>query len=72
MHEPNSALSIHDRWTGKGKNMRITPPDITAFDPVWSMDGKRVYFIGYRDTQASEADLFRIWRVERFGGGLRE
>jgi dipeptidyl aminopeptidase/acylaminoacyl peptidase len=72
MHEPNSALSIHDRWTGKGKNMRITPPDITAFDPVWSMDGKRVYFIGYRDTQAAEADLFRIWRVERFGGGLRE
>jgi hypothetical protein len=69
MHEPNSALSIHDRWTGKGKNMRITPPDITAFDPVWSMDGKRVYFIGYRDTQASEADLFRIWRVSVSGAG---
>ncbi len=72
MREPNSALSLHDRWTGKGKNMRITPPEITAFDQVWSMDGKRVYFIGYKDAQAAEADLFRVWRVERFGGGLRE
>jgi len=71
MHEPNSALSLHDRWTGRGKNMRITPVEITAFDPVWSADGKRIYFIGYRDTQAADHDLFRILRVERFGSGLR-
>jgi WD40-like Beta Propeller Repeat. len=40
--------------------MQITPREVTAFDPVWSRDGKRVYFIGYRDTQAADADLFRI------------
>lgn len=72
MHEPSSALSLHDSWVGTGKNMQITPREITAFDPVWSRDGKRVYFIGYRDTQAADADLFRILRVDRFGSGLRE
>ena len=72
MHEPSSALSLHDSWVGTGKNMQITPREVTAFDPVWSRDGKRVYFIGYRDTQAADADLFRILRVDRFGSGLRE
>jgi dipeptidyl aminopeptidase/acylaminoacyl peptidase len=72
MHEPSSALSLHDSWVGNGKNMQITPREITAFDPVWSRDGKRVYFIGYRDTQAADADLFRILRVDRFGSGLKE
>lgn len=72
MHEPSSGLSLHDSWVGVGKNMRITPPEITAFDPAWSGDGKRVYFIGYRDTQAADADLFRVWRVDRFGANLKE
>lgn len=72
MHEPNTTLSLHDRWLGKGKNMRILAEDMTAFDPVWSADGKRIYFIGYRDTQAAEADLFRIFRVGRHGAGLKE
>ncbi len=72
MHEPSSALSLHDGWVGTGKNMQITPREITAFDPVWSRDGQRVYFTGYRDTQAADADLFRILRVDRFGSGLRE
>jgi len=72
MHEPSSALSLHDNWLGVGKNMRITPSEITAFDPVWSGDGRRVYFIGYRDTQAADEDLFRILRIDRFGSGLKE
>jgi len=72
MHEPSSALSLHDSWVGVGKNMQITPREITAFDPVWSMDGKRIYFVGYRDTQAADAELFRILRVDRFGSGLKE
>ncbi len=72
MHEPSSALSLHDSWVGVGKNMRITPQDITAFDPVWSRDGKRIYFIGYKDVQAADADLFRVWRIDRFGSGLKE
>jgi hypothetical protein len=72
MHEPNTTLSLHDRWMGKGKNMRVLPEDMTGFDPVWSPDGMRIYFIGYRDVQASDDDLFRIFRVERFGSGLKE
>lgn len=72
MHEPSSALSLHDSWVGVGKNMQITPREITAFDPGWSMDGRRIYFIGYRDTQAADAELFRILRVDRFGSGLKE
>ena len=72
MHEPNTSLSLHDRWMGKGKNMRILPENMTGFDPVWSPDGGRIYFIGYRDVQASDDDLFRIFRVDRFGSGLKE
>lgn len=72
MHEPSSALSLHDSWVGVGKNIQITPREITAFDPVWSVDGKRVYFVGYRDTQAADAELFRILRIDRFGSGLKE
>lgn len=72
MHEPNTALSLHDSFVGVGKNMRITAAEITAFDPVWSRDGKCLYFVGYRDTQAAEADLFRVFRVGRFGSDLKE
>ncbi len=72
MHEPSSALSLHDSWVGVGKNMQITPQEVTAFDPVWSRDGKRIYFIGYKDTQAADAELFRVLRVDRFGSGLTE
>jgi len=72
MHEPSSALTLHDRWLGKGKNLRITPQDVTGFDPVWSVDGRRIYFIGYRDTRAAEKELFRVFRVDRFGSGLAE
>ena len=72
MHEPSSALSLHDSWVGVGKNMRITPENVTAFDPVWSRDGKRIYFIGYKDTQAADAELFRVLRIDRFGSGFKE
>ena len=72
MHEPNTTLSLHDRWMGKGKNMRILPEDMTGFDPVWSADGRRIFFIGYRDVQAGDDELFRIFRVDRYGSGLRE
>lgn len=72
MREPSTVLSLHDRWLGTGKNMRITPREITAFDPVWSRDGKRLYFVGYKDTRAADADLFRIYRMDRFGTGLKD
>ena len=55
MHEPNTAIFIHDRWLGHGKNLRVTGQEVTAFDPVWSPDGRHLYFTGYRDSQAGGA-----------------
>ena len=72
MHEPNTALFLHDRFLGRGKNLRLTGKEVTAFDPVWSADGEYLYFTGYRDTQAREPYPFRILRVHRTGRGLRE
>jgi hypothetical protein len=72
MHEPNTALFLHDRRLGVGKNFRVTDKEITAFNPVWSPDCKWIYFIGYKDTQAAESDLFRMYRIERFGTNLKE
>ena len=72
MHEPNTALFLHDRWLGRCKNLRLTGEEVTAFDPVWSPDGEHVYFTGYRDTQAREAYPFRVLRVHRTGRDLRE
>jgi hypothetical protein len=71
-HEPNTAIFIHDRWLGHGKNLRVTGQEITAFDPVWSPDGHHLYFTGYRDSQAKEPDPFRVLRVSRSGQGLAE
>lgn len=71
-HEPNTALFLHDRWLGRGKNLRLTAQDVTAFDPVWSPDGAFLYFTGYRDRQAKETDPFRILRVSRGGQELTE
>jgi hypothetical protein len=71
-HEPNTALFLHDRWLGRGKNLRLTAKEVTAFDPVWSPDGEHVYFTGYRDTQARESYPFRVLRVHRTGRDLRE
>lgn len=72
MHEPNTALFLHDRWLGAGKNFRVTAKDITAFYPVWSPDCRWIYFIGYKDTEATESDLFRMYRIDRFGTNLKE
>lgn len=72
MHEPNTALFLHHRGLGVKKNFRVTAKEITAFYPVWSPDCKWIYFIGYKDTQATENDLFRMYRIDRFGTNLKE
>lgn len=68
MREPNTALFLHDRTKGAAGNRRLTPAEVTAFDPVWSPDGRSLYFTGYLDRQGVEPYPFRILRISRDGG----
>jgi len=49
---------------------RLTPVDLLAIDPVWSRDGKFIYFSGYRDREGRVAYPFKIYRIGRDGSGL--
>ena len=69
-HESNTALSLHDRFLGTGKNLRLTPPEITVSAIAWSPDGRFLYFSGYRDQQAGDRYPFRIHRIQPNRQGL--
>ncbi|TVQ71416.1 MAG: hypothetical protein EA373_04520 [Oceanospirillales bacterium] len=64
MHEPNSALFLHDQLLGRAKNIRLTDESITVLDMTWTPDGKSLYFTGFEDTQAAENYPFRIYRID--------
>lgn len=66
--EPNTALFLYDARTKTRK--RLTPVDLLAMDPVWSRDGRFIYFAGYRDREGRAAYPFRIFRIAREGTGL--
>lgn len=66
-HEPNTALFTYNTKTKASK--RLTPPDIMAMNPIWSADGKFIYFVGFRDYQ-HEIDRFDIYRINPDGTGL--
>jgi Tol biopolymer transport system component len=66
--EPNTALFTYDMRTKTRK--RLTPIDLLAMDPVWSRDGRFIYFAGYRDREGRAAYPFKIYRVARDGTGL--
>ncbi|MEI6914644.1 MAG: hypothetical protein WCL39_05875 [Armatimonadota bacterium] len=68
--EPNTALFIYD--LGSKTRTRLTPVDLVAFSPVWSRDGRYLFFCGYRDKQYKEAYPFRIYRIGADGKGLQE
>lgn len=61
----SSALFLYD--VRSGKTTQLTPPQLTAFAPAWTPDGKAVVFTGYTDAQAGERDPFRIWIVHPGG-----
>lgn len=71
MHEPNSALFVHDRFLGRGKNLRLTAEAVTVLDVAWTPDGRSLHFAGYLDIHAADEDPFRIYRIDRNGRGLR-
>ena len=68
--EPNTALFAYDMRTNTRK--RLTPVDLLAMDPVWSRDGRFIYFAGYRDREGRAAYPFKIYRVARDGTGLTQ
>ena len=72
MHEPNTALFVHDRFLGRGKNLRLSAEHVTVVDAAWAPGGLALYFSGYLDRHVNEDDPFRVYRIERSGQGMRE
>jgi len=72
MHEPNTALFLHDRFLGRGKNLRLSAEDMTVVDLSWAPDGRSLYFSGYLDRHLHEADPFRIYRIDGDGRAFAE
>ena len=68
--EPNTALFTYNTTTKARK--RLTPVDLLATDPLWSRDGKSIYFCGYRDRSYKEQYPFRIYKISATGSGLTE
>lgn len=66
--EPNTALFLYDMRSKSSK--RISAPDVLAMDPVWSRDGRFIYFTGYRDREGRAPYPFKIYRIGVDGTGL--
>lgn len=65
--EPNTALFVYDKRAQS--RTRLTAPEMLALDPVWSRDGRFIYFSGYRDREGREPYPFKIYRIGRNGSG---
>lgn len=68
--EPNTALFLYNLQTKTRK--RLTPVELLALDPVWSRDGRFIYFSGYYDRVGRALNPFKIYRINRDGSGLIE
>lgn len=68
--EPNTALFLYDVRTKTRK--RLTPVDLLAMDPVWSHNGRYIYFAGYRDREGRAAYPFKVFRIGSDGTGLTQ
>lgn len=57
-NDGNAALFWYHLKTGQKK--RLTPIDTFAIDPLWSADGKYIYFVGFKDIHREIDDIYRI------------
>jgi hypothetical protein len=69
-HDCVTAIFIYD-FSDKSYK-RITTPDFTASDPVWSRDGKFIYFWGFGEKHYKEKYRHRIYRMKIDGSELTE
>jgi Tol biopolymer transport system component len=68
--EPNTALFIYN--LKEDKKTRLTPENMFAVDPIWSINGENIYFTGYYDKNGRENYPFRIFKIKIDGSGLTE
>lgn len=68
--EPNTALFIYD--IKKNIKTRLTPENLFAVDPNWSVNGEEIYFTGYYDKNGQENYPFRIYKIKPDSSGLSE
>lgn len=68
--EPNTALFLYETRTKSRK--RLTPVDLLSIDPIWSRDGRFIYFSGYYDREGRARYPFKIYRIGRDGSGLTQ
>lgn len=66
--EPNTALFIYHLQ--RRTRQRLSAVDMLAMDPVWSRDGRYIYFTGYHDREGRAAYPFKIYRMAADGSGL--
>ncbi|MEW5819384.1 MAG: hypothetical protein AB1782_04275 [Cyanobacteriota bacterium] len=69
-NELNTALYIYNKETKESN--RLTPEDMLAIYPIWTLDGKYIYFTGYKNEHINDLNLFRIFRIKPDGSGLTE
>lgn len=60
--DQSSSLFLYDPRSGS--STRLTPESLTAFAPVWTPDGRTIFFCGYTDTQAGAAYPFKIYALQ--------
>jgi Tol biopolymer transport system component len=67
---PNSGIVLYD--TAKKTRKWLTKPNLCAYDPTWSRDGKTVYFVAFRDVELDKSGNARRWvyRIGVNGTGL--
>jgi hypothetical protein len=66
--EPGTALFTYNFQ--QKKFQRLTPMNLMAFKPVWSRDGRYIYFCGFYDWSHRDRDRFRLYRVRPDGSAL--
>lgn len=67
--EPSTGLFLFDKKDGT--STKVTPKEYFSINPVWSKDGEKVYFSGYKDV-SNEQYPFRLYQIDLNNGNIIE